>query len=280
VWGTRRATAADHPAIVRLFAELGVPDPPPEAADFEQHMLPRVLVACESGYRGDGGGGDGDVVVGYACWRIYDDVAHVVNVVTAPSTRGCGVGRALMDATRRAVIEEGGQRWYLNVKRDNEPARRLYERCGMAIERDLWLLAARWKQIDALAAEPSAAAASAYTPGPDDEAAIADHFGLPRARLASLGARAGVVPVALRDGGRPVAYAAFDQRLPGALVLCADRTGLVRPLLEVWRPHAAPSGADLVRLVVDGEPSLMQALVDVGAEVTFELVQMGGALVA
>jgi hypothetical protein len=44
------------------------------------------------------------------------------------------------------------------------------------------------------------------------------------------------------------------------------------------RPHAASSGDDLVRLVVDGEPSLMQALVDVGAEVTFELVQMGGAL--
>jgi hypothetical protein len=29
MWATRRATAADHAAVRRLFAELGVPDPPP-----------------------------------------------------------------------------------------------------------------------------------------------------------------------------------------------------------------------------------------------------------
>jgi len=88
-----------------------------------------------------------------------------------------------------------------------------------------------------------------------------------------------VVAAALRDGGATVAYAAFDRRLPGALVLCAERAGLVRPLLEAWRPHAAPSGTDVIRIVVDGARALVQALVDAGAEVTFELVQMGGPLV-
>jgi hypothetical protein len=183
-----------------------------------------------------------------------------------------------MDATRRAVIEEGCRRWYLNVKRDNAPARRLYERCGMAIERDLWLLAVRWPQINALAGDRSVAAAAPYVPEPDDEAVIADRFGLLPARLASHRARPGLTAVALREGGEPVAYAIFDPRLPGAVVLCAARPGLVRPLLDALRPHAPPSESDVVRVVIDGEHHLMQLLVGAGAEVVFELVQMGGRL--
>jgi GNAT superfamily N-acetyltransferase len=265
MWATRRATAADHAAVRRLFAELGVPDPPPEAEGFAQHWLPRVIVACD-------GACDGDEVVGYAHWRIYGGTAHVVNVVAASAARGRGVGGALMDAVRAAVRAEGCTRWYLNVKRDNAPALRLYARHGMAIERELWAMEIAWAQVDSLAGDREAAA---YTPGPEEDAAIADRFALERDRLASLRARPGTKVIALREGGAPAAYAAFEPQFPGAAVFCVARVALARPLFEGCRAHADLARFDFLRLVVDGARALAEALVAGGAKITFELRQMG-----
>lgn len=273
VWATRRATAADHAAVQRLFADLGVPDPAPDAADFAQRMLPRVIAAC-----------DGDEVVGYAHWRIYGRTAHVVHVVTAPHVRGRGVGRALMDATREAVTAgEGCTRWYLNVKRDNAPARRLYEQYGMTVERELWAIEIAWARIDQIdqigqiAGDPPPAAA--YTPGPDEDAAIAARFELPPERLASLRARPGTHAIALRRGGELAAFAAFDPKFPGAAVFYTASVGLARPLLDACRAHADLTQFDFVRLVVDRDRALVAALVAAGAEVTLELFQMGASLI-
>jgi GNAT superfamily N-acetyltransferase len=271
VWATRRATDDDHAAVLQLFAELGVPDPPPDAAGFAQHMLPRLLVAC----------GDGGEVVGYAHWRIYGRTAHVVHLVAAPHVRGRGLGRALMDAVREAVAAEGCTRWYLNVKRDNAPARRLYEQCGMAIERDLWVLKIGWAQLDALAGD--GAAAAAYAPGADEDAEIAARFALERERLASLRARPGTKVIALRGGGgggggEIAAYAAFDPQFPSAAVFCASEVSLARPLLDACQAHADLARFDFVRLVVDSDRALVAALVAAGAEITFEILQMGGVL--
>ncbi len=264
MWATRRATTGDHAAVRRLFAELGVPDPPPEADGFAEHWLPRVIVAC-----------DGEEVIGYAHWRIYGGTAHVVHVVAAPHTRGRGVGGALMDAVRAAVRAEGCTRWYLNVKRDNAPALRLYERHGMAIERELWAMEIAWAQVDSLAGDREAAA---YTPAPEEDAAIAERFALDRGRLASLRAN-GMKVLALREGGAPAAYAAFDPRFPGAAVFCAARVELARPLFEGCRTHADLARFDFLRLVVDSDRALADALVAVGAKITFELLQMGDSAI-
>ncbi len=245
-----------------------MPDPPPDAAELAERMLPRVIAACL-----------GEEVVGYAHWRVYGATAHVVHVVAAPHARRLGVGRALLDATRKAVIAEGCTRWYLNVKRDNAAARRLYEQYGMAVERKLWALQIGWARVDTLAADGGGAAA--YTPGPDDDAAIAARFELDAGRLASLRARPGTVMLALRDGGELPAYAAFaafDPGFPGAAVFCAARPGLARPLLDACRAHADLTRFDFVRLVIDRDRALVDALVGAGAELTLELLQMGASL--
>jgi GNAT superfamily N-acetyltransferase len=262
MWAVRRATVEDHAAVRRLFAELGVPDPPPEQDGFAGHWLPRVIVAC-----------DGDDVVGYAHWRIYGRTAHVVHVVAAPEMRTRGVGRALMEAVRGAVRAEGCTRWYLNVKRDNAPALRLYARHGMAIERELWAMEIAWAQVDTLAGEREVAA---YTPDPEEEAAIAARFALDRDRLASLRAH-GLKVLALREGGEPAACAAFAPQFPGAAVFCVARAGLARPLFEGCRAHADLARFDFIRLVVDSDRALVDALVAVGAKITFELFQMGAS---
>jgi GNAT superfamily N-acetyltransferase len=271
VWTTRRATVADHAAIGRLFRELGVPDPPPDAAELAERMLPRVIAACR-----------GEEVVGYAHWRIYGATAHVVHVVAAPDVRRTGVGRALLEAVREAVAAESCTRWYLNVKRDNAPARRLYEQYGMAVERESWAIRIGWAQVDTLAAEGAAhgAGAGAYTPGPDEDAAIAARFEIDGYRLASLRARPGMAMIALRDddGGEHLGCAAFDPRFPGAAVFCAARPGLLRPLLDACRAHADLARFNFVRLVIDRDRALVDALVDAGAEITLELLQLGASL--
>lgn len=266
MWTTRAALPADFEAVSRLFSELGVPEAGPDEARFVGHMLPRVVVAC-----------DGDEVVGYASWRIYGRTAHVVNVAVDPAVRGRGAGRALMDAVRERIVTGAGcSRWYLNVKRDNEPAIRLYEGCGLAIEREVWALRIDWAKVDALAGER---ATTTLVPGDVDEAAIAARFGLLRERLAHLRARAGMAVVALRDAsGELVAYAAFDPQHPGAAVFCVARVALARPLFEACRAHADLAAFDFLRVTIDRDPALKDALVAAGADVTFELLLMGAAL--
>ena len=105
-FSTRLATASDHPAFARLFPELGVADPLPEAERFSRHVLPRVLLLCE------------DIQpVAYAFWQVHGRTAHVVQVVVDPRTRGRGAGRALLEALRSRLTSKGFARWYLNVKR-------------------------------------------------------------------------------------------------------------------------------------------------------------------
>jgi GNAT superfamily N-acetyltransferase len=261
---TRVATAADYSSFARLFPELRVDDPLPTADRFTLQMLPRVLLLCE-----------GDETVGYAFWQVYGPTAHVVQVVVDPRARGRGAGRALLDAVRAAVTREACTRWYLNVKRDNVPALRLYERCGFRPELEIWAMRITWAQVDALA---GASNTVACTPMPDDDAAIAARFGLDRERLPLLRARLGTTLVALREEGSVVAFAAFDPAFPGAYPFRVARAELARPLLDACRIHAELARFDFVRVAVEGDASLKDVLCAVGAEISFALVQMGAAL--
>jgi GNAT superfamily N-acetyltransferase len=261
---TRIATAADYPSFARLFPELRVDDPLPSAERFDRQMLPRVLLL-----------GEGDETVGYAFWQVYGPTAHVVQIVVDPRARGRGAGRALLDAVRAAVTREACTRWYLNVKRDNVPALRLYERCGFRPELEIWAMRIAWAQVDAL---PESIGAVACTPMPDDDAAIAARFGLDRERLPLLRARPGTTLVALREEGSIVAFTAFDPAFPGAYPFRVARTELGRPLLDACRIHADLARFDFVRVAVEGDAALKDALCAVGAEISFALIQMGDAI--
>ncbi|NNM71074.1 ribosomal protein S18-alanine N-acetyltransferase [Enterovirga aerilata] len=75
---------------------------------------------------------DGDEVLGYVLVQIRrgSDLAWLTSVAVAPGRQGDGLGRRLVDAAERAAREAGRTRIRLEVRADNEAARKLYERAG------------------------------------------------------------------------------------------------------------------------------------------------------
>ena len=72
-------------------------------------------------------------IVGFcAFWRIGDEI-HINNLAVLPSRRRSGVASALLFGILREGGRLGAGRATLEVRRSNEPARRLYERFGFRI---------------------------------------------------------------------------------------------------------------------------------------------------
>jgi GNAT superfamily N-acetyltransferase len=258
----RDAVDADYGVFARLFPELGVDDPLASHEQFAARMLSRTVILEEDGR-----------ARGYAFWQAYGATAHVVHVVVDPLARGRGAGRSLMDAIELRVRREGCARWYLNVKQENAPAIRLYERCGMRIELEGWALRTAWSQIALLPASP--AGPVAFAPGVEDDSVLAACFDLDPERLALLRARPGFVLLALREADAPVAFAAFDPAFPGVHTVRVAYDEATRALFDALHPHARE---DRVFIFVEGNRALLEALERVGAERRHSLFRMGAPL--
>lgn len=63
-------------------------------------------------------------------FRRGSDVARLYSLAIAADSRGLGIGNALLEAGERAARRFGCQQLRLEVRRDNGPAQRLYERRG------------------------------------------------------------------------------------------------------------------------------------------------------
>lgn len=260
----RDATEEDYEPFLRLFLELGVPEGPPSREAFCERFLRHTYFATDT---------DG-ALLGYALGRAMGERWYVMNVVTAPEARGRGVGRLLMQEQERRARAAGLARWALSVKRDNAVARRLYERCGMQVRCEATALRLPWASVQTLEASPE------HAPGPPppalDEATEAA-LRLARGQLASERAREGRVLLGLLALERVVAVASFDPAFPGAVPFRAEHPRWARGLLEALRPQARPEH-DYLRLVVEDDAALLDALCRAGAQVQLELFIMEGAL--
>lgn len=263
----RSAVESDYPVFVRLFGELGIPDPVPSIDRYVERLMPGMLVADEGG-----------AVAGYATWRAYGTTAHVPNVVVDPAWRGRRIGQLLLERIRELAKQAGCTRWYLNVKRDNAPAIRLYERCGFVVDKESWALTMPWTAALALPVDPGLAAGEVR---PEDDAGVAARFGLEAERLPVLRARSAstvLVAVHAPGGGGPVAFAAFDTSFPGAYPFRTLRPDLAGNLLQACHAHAELDRFDYIRLTVEGDRPLYEALVSGGAQLSFALLQLASAL--
>lgn len=73
----------------------------------------------------------GAVVAYCAGWVIFDEL-HINNLAVDPAWRRRGVASALLTYVLQSAAAEGAARSTLEVRRSNEPARRLYERFGFS----------------------------------------------------------------------------------------------------------------------------------------------------
>jgi GNAT superfamily N-acetyltransferase len=258
----RSATAADYANFARLFPELRVSDPLPSAAQFAERILPRAVILEEGGE-----------AIGYAFWHYYGRTAHVVNVVVDPRAQGRGAGLALMKEARARVSAAGCTRWYLNVKQDNAPAIRLYERSGMTIEHEAWAVDVAWERFAAL--PKGEGPHTLFVPSAADDAEIAERLRVDSERIAALRARPGNVLLALREGGVVVAFGVLDPAFPILYPVRAARVELASPLLDAFRPH---SRHERVHVYVEANRALYDALRAVGAELRYELYRMSASL--
>lgn len=264
---TRAAVAADYEAFVKLFGELGIPDPVADRDYYLAKLMPEMVIAH-----------DGPTVVGYATWRTYGATAHVPNVSVDPAWRGCRVGQVLLERIRELAKAAGCTRWYLNVKTDNTPAIRLYERCGFVTDKESWVLSIAWRDALALPFDPGLANAVVR---PEDDAELAARFGLEPARVPVLRARSDatvLVAVHAPDGGGPVAFAAFDTSFPGAYPFKTLRPDLAGNLMRACHAYAELDRHDSIRLTVESDRPLYDALVAGGATLLFALLQLASPL--
>jgi len=76
--------------------------------------------------------GEGEAVGFCSFWRVVDEL-HINNLAVLPAWRRTGVATSLLDHVIREGVRMGARRATLEVRRSNEPARRLYERFGFSV---------------------------------------------------------------------------------------------------------------------------------------------------
>jgi ribosomal-protein-alanine N-acetyltransferase len=90
--------------------------------EFEHLLLDRNIVA----HRATAGRN----VVGFIVSRLVVDEAEILSIAVAPSRRGKGLARQLLDLNLRRLAGLGARAVFLEVEEGNAPARRLYQRAG------------------------------------------------------------------------------------------------------------------------------------------------------
>jgi len=256
----RPARDEDYAAFASLFPELQIDDPVPSRERWSDELRHETLVADI--------GGD---IRGYINFYRLATAGHVRNLVVAPAARGTGVGGELMRTAAAHLKHAGIPEWHLNVKVDNAPAIRLYEKLGMAVEHRTTVVALDWTSIDRLPSE--ATTVLPVDPADDDDIERALH--LIGGRLAMSRRHAARTLLHLRDSAcAPVGIAVFDPAL-GASPFRVARPALAAPLIAACRPYAMKP---TIQLVIEDDDALADQLVAAGAMVKLRLLHYLGLL--
>lgn len=119
----RPAVAADIDGLLRLEEAAFASDRLDRRAFRHAVASPTILALAAPGPDG---------LAGYVLMQVRrgSRLARLTSVAVAPDRAGQGLGRALLRAAETAAREAGCDRLRLEVRADNEAARRLYERAG------------------------------------------------------------------------------------------------------------------------------------------------------
>jgi GNAT superfamily N-acetyltransferase len=261
----RMARLADHAAYARLFPELGVDDPIPDADAFKRKFMPDMLVAEEQGH-----------VIGFIWYESTQSPGYVRQLVVDPASRRQGLGRKLMLEVADRFRKSGYDRWCLNVKPDNLPAVSLYRQLGMSEAYRSTALRLHWSMVHAL---PEAGESSLPVSLSQERTAIVEQsLGLVAGQLARAVQAGDRVVMELQDpSGSSVGVAAFDRAFPGAFPFRVKEDRWAKPLLIALEPHACPE-VPYLQIVAESDSNLVRLLRSHGAMVRLEIVHLEGSL--
>jgi GNAT superfamily N-acetyltransferase len=263
----RSAVPSDYATYLRLSPELGADDPVPSVASWTQEMCPGTLILEDQG-----------APIGYSWSRSLGDIGYVFHVVVDPKHRGQGAGRTIMLGVARRLRGLGCSRWTLNVRINNEPAIRLYERLGFKTKFRSNAFRLQWSDVENLPREATRLESRIFDASEDD--ALEDAFGHPRGRFKDLRDR-GRITIRLVDPAHPeepkVGIAIFSPQFPGSFPFSVARPTLAIQMLEAMRAHKLPEH-DYVRLIVENDDTLSAQLRAAGARTLLELFRMEGSL--
>lgn len=260
----RAAQEADYPVFARLFLELGVPEAPPPPGYFVENIVPHALMICE-----------GPSVVGYAYGRPRGTTFHVLHVVADPKIRRRGVGASLMNAMAARARDSHFSQWMLNVKPNNAAAIGLYERFGFRTVMESVSMAVEWTATERL---PRASARfDAGVVAPVEDAQFEAAMSLSRGEIGNFRALSSRVMVGVLAAGEPMGFAAFDPHFPGAAPFRVRNIDVAAALFDGMRPYAKPE-FDGLRVFVEGDKALEDAITAAGGRVVLRALRMAGEL--
>lgn len=263
----RPARLDDYASFATLFPALQTGDAVPSAQRWHDEMSATTLIAERA-----------DRVLGYAYFQLLGATGYIRNVVVAPQARGAGVGAALMDALRRHFQDHRAQTWELNVKPDNQPAIRLYERCGMQVQHRATALGVRWASVAALP-RPELRVTTRLV-RPDEDARFEQALKLLAGQLSGSRALSGRIIVGLcKDADdTPAGVALFDPGFPGAYPFRVIHPSLVGALLAGIQAHAPQPLAEQLGLFIENDAAAVATLIAGGATVRLEALHYRGVL--
>lgn len=256
----RPAVFDDYEEFAALVPLLGSGDPAPPRSRWESEVCAQTLVAQRDGR-----------IIGYVFGQSLRGMGYVRHLVTGISTRGEGVGRALMGAIAQRFLADGCARWCLNVKPDNAPALGLYTSLGMRELHRGSSLRTPWSALSGLPSPSTELGARLAVVS--DDLALEQAWNLIPGLLAYCRAHGWIV-LCLDDRA---GVACFNPGFPGAFPFRARELGGAAALLSAMRPHALAS-FDFVRLMIEDDPALHAALTGLGAEVTLEVMHLRGEI--
>ncbi|NVJ23064.1 GNAT family N-acetyltransferase [Myxococcus sp. AM011] len=266
-WVLRPGREDDYPTYARLFAELGLEEPPPSATMWAQEVSPRTLLV-------DGPGG----VEGYTSTDALGVLGYVGQLVVAPSARRQGLGRWMMQRVAERLREQGCQSWALNVKRDNAAALGLYTSLGMKLVRQGTNLRVTRAQVAVLPPVPHGLMVVPVESG--DWEPLTQAFGMMPGKLARYATLPSHRLLRLaREDGEEGTLGMMDVRSGGAVLypFFADSLAHARALLEGAFSLLGEARESVAVVVTDDVP-LEQLLRDAGAGVSLETFELRGAL--
>lgn len=258
----RPAAQEDHLLYLRLLPELGVDDPPPDAAQWGE-LVPQTLVAERGGE-----------AIAVCTWVKLEGSGHVRTLIVDPHARRTGAGHALLEVVAQKLRAEGCTHWALNVKPENVAAVTLYTSLGFRREYASVQVRLPWSAVPSLPIGPKV---HARLVSPEADRAIEQAFLLPKGKVESLRQAKRVLLMLVDETGGVAGLSAYNPGYPGAFPFSVKKPALARALLEAMAPHALP-GAEWTGLVVENDEALVALLQSCGATVRMHIDHYVGSL--